>query len=76
MSIRDPDMFIPPGEQDHVFEFLHPVDGGRAAGSASARVGLAVSKGLVAAHGGQISVASEPGEGSTFSFSIPTAEVA
>jgi len=76
VSIRDPGTFMPPGEQDHVFELLHPVDGGRAAGSASARVGLAVSKGLVTAHGGHISVASEPGEGSTFSFSIPTAEVA
>jgi signal transduction histidine kinase len=76
VSIRDPDTFIPPGEQAHLFELLHPVDGGRAAGFDSARVGLAVSKGLVTAHGGHISVASEPGKGSTFSFSIPAAEAA
>jgi len=76
VSIRDPGTNIPPGELDHVFDLAHQVDGGRAIGSASARVGLAVSKGLVAAHGGHISVASVPGEGSTFSFSIPAADVA
>ncbi len=76
VSIHDPGTEIPPGEQWRVFDLSHQVDGGRAIGSASARVGLAVSKGLVIAHGGQISVTSQPGEGSTFSFSVPTAEVA
>ncbi|MFN2242871.1 MAG: ATP-binding protein, partial [Anaerolineae bacterium] len=75
VSVRDPGTIIPPNKQDHLFDLVRHVDGGRAAGSASARVGLAVSKGLVNAHGGQISVSSVPGEGSTFSFSIPAAEV-
>jgi signal transduction histidine kinase len=75
VSVRDPDTSIPPEKQAHLFDLVRHVDGGRASGSASARVGLAVSKGLVNAHGGQISVSSVPGEGSTFSFSIPAAEV-
>ncbi len=76
VSIRDPGTMIPPGEHRRIFDLSHQVDGGRAIGSASARVGLAVSRGLVTAHGGQISVTSQPQEGSTFSFSIPTADVA
>jgi signal transduction histidine kinase len=73
VSIRNPGTFIPSGEQDQLLEYLDPLDAGHAAGSAGA---LAVSKGLVAAHGGWISVASEPGQGSTLSFSIPAAGAA
>jgi two-component system phosphate regulon sensor histidine kinase PhoR len=74
VSIRDPGAFIPPAQQAHLFDLGYPVDGGSAVSSASVRVGLVVSKGLVAALGGQISIASVPDEGNTLSFSIPTAE--
>ena len=74
VSIRDPGAFMPPAQQARLLDLGYPVDGGGAIGSASVRVGLVVSKGLLAAQGGQISIASVPDEGNTFSFSIPTAE--
>lgn len=38
-------------------------------------LGLAISKGLVNNMGGEISVTSKPGEGSTFSFTLPVANI-
>ena len=54
-----------------LFEKFYRVPGSRSAGGAG--LGLAIAREIVAAHGGQIDVASRPGEGTTFTFRLPIA---
>jgi two-component system, OmpR family, sensor histidine kinase KdpD len=62
-----------PGIPDHhlarVFEKFHRADPDGAVKGTG--IGLAISKGLVEAHGGRIWVESQPGQGTTFRFTIP-----
>lgn len=58
-------------DQAHLFDRFWQA---RAGGRAGAGLGLPIVKGIVEAHCGKVSVESEPGRGSTFLFTIPTAE--
>ena len=44
----------------------------RNARRAGAGLGLAIAKGIVEAHGGILTARSTPGQGSTFSFTLPS----
>ena len=71
MSVADSGIGIAFEEQAHVFErFWQARHSMRRRG---AGLGLAISKGIVDAHGGRIWVTSTPGEGSTFTFTLPLA---
>jgi len=72
VSVADRGIGIDPSEQALVFERFY-----RARAQSEVTVGtgmgLAISRSIVEAHGGEIHVTSQPGHGSVFTFSIPAA---
>lgn len=70
VSVSDTGTGIPPEYLPHIFDKFVQVPGTATGG---AGLGLAISRLIVEAHGGQISVQSEPGRGSTFTFTLPVA---
>jgi two-component system sensor histidine kinase KdpD len=69
ISVHDDGPGIPQEHQLRLFDKFYRAYGARAAPGAG--IGLAISKGLVEAHGGTIWVESEPGSGTTFRFTLP-----
>jgi signal transduction histidine kinase len=69
-SVEDTGPRIDPAELPHLFDRAWRGERGRPGRSG---VGLAISKGIVEAHGGRIWVSSEERGGATFCFAVPTA---
>ena len=72
VSVSDTGSGIPAEYLPHIFDKFVQVPG---AATGGAGLGLAISRLIVEAHGGQISVQSEPSRGSTFTFTLPVAEL-
>lgn len=70
-DVTDTGVGIPANEIDRVFEPFHQVDGSATRKHGGTGLGLAISRDIAQAHGGSLSVASEPGKGSTFTLSLP-----
>ena len=70
VSVSDTGSGIPHEYLPHIFDKFVQVPG---ASTGGAGLGLAISRLIVEAHGGQISVQSEPGKGSTFTLTLPVA---
>ena len=72
--VADQGMGIPPDLLPHIFSKFYRAPGSVARKIAGTGLGLAVVKGLVEAHHGAVWVESTPGQGSTFSFTLPFAQ--
>lgn len=70
ISVSDDGQGIPPDQHKHIFEKFGQTDSG-VQHAHSTGLGLAFCRLAVKAHEGKIGVRSEPGKGSTFSFTLP-----
>jgi PAS domain S-box-containing protein len=73
ISVRDTGVGIAPEHQKRIFGAFEQVDSSHTRRQQGTGLGLALTKRLVELHGGRLWVESEPGVGSTFSFSLPLA---
>lgn len=69
--VRDTGIGIPRDEIDKIFDRFYQINRPLVEKSRGAGLGLAISKSLIEMHGGSITVASQEGVGSEFSFTLP-----
>ncbi|MGI8909713.1 MAG: ATP-binding protein [Rubrobacteraceae bacterium] len=69
LKVSDTGIGIPEDELPRVFERFYRADKARASGGAG--LGLSIAQQIVGAHAGEVRARSKPGEGSTFTISIP-----
>jgi signal transduction histidine kinase/DNA-binding response OmpR family regulator len=76
LSVKDTGIGIRAEEQKVVFEEFRQVEGSAATAQEGTGLGLAITKRLVEQQGGKISLQSEFGKGSCFTFTLPLASEA
>ena len=70
VSVADTGPGIAPEDQERIFEEFQQTDAGSQQAEGTG-LGLTLSRRLIELHGGRIWVESAPGEGSTFTFTLP-----
>jgi signal transduction histidine kinase len=69
--VRDDGEGIKPEDIPMIFESFYRGEKSRSRATGGSGLGLAIAKGLVEAHGGEISAQSDPEQGTTISFTLP-----
>jgi signal transduction histidine kinase len=71
IEVADTGVGIPLADQDHLFRKFSRVDNPLSVSAGGTGLGLYLAREIVRLHGGDITVASEPGAGSTFRVVLP-----
>ncbi|OEF96533.1 sensor histidine kinase [Desulfuribacillus alkaliarsenatis] len=71
VDVEDTGQGMSEQELEHVFQRFYRGDLSRARSSGGTGLGLAITKGIIEAHNGAITVASELGKGTTFTIKLP-----
>jgi signal transduction histidine kinase len=71
VDIHDTGVGIPPEAHPHIFTPFYRADNPLRDEVGGTGLGLSITRKLVELHGGRIWFASQPNEGSTFSFTLP-----
>ena len=72
LSVADQGIGIPRQDLERIFERFYRVDPARSRVTGGTGLGLAIVKHVTAAHGGQVTVTSKEGAGSTFTLRLPS----
>ena len=75
IAVSDTGIGIRPQDQELVFEAFRQATGDYLQKSEGTGLGLALTRRFVELHGGRLSLQSEPGHGSTFTFNLPRREL-
>ena len=73
LAVTDTRIGIPSADQDRIFEDFRQLDNSPTRAYGGTGLGLSICRRLAQMLGGQISVQSHVGKGSTFTLTLPTA---
>jgi len=74
ITVSDNGPGIPMEDQAHIFERFYRVHKHRSRDAGGTGLGLSIVKNIILAHGGAVSVSSQPGEGASFLIRLPISQ--